>query len=359
MLLLAGIVSAQSTTIVPSSAATTRPTRSPFYSAYVFYSSTSTTPASHSQTIIDCSDIAIQSGLWRSITTRRPIGLGNSNPAMTTNATLVMSLATTNSAAATTTYATNHGATPKTLINGNISLPSAANQSTWPSPWVTAFPFSAPFVYTGVTGGSLVIDMTQVQTTGASSWYVEYTSPDLGGRANNGNAQSGCKFSNGKYNNSLSYTSGGLNNNGGSWYVSYNNLLPNVVGVVALSAYGLDNKGAWPIPIDLTQAGAPGCSWHVGLEIGFLGALTASATGSARLPTIQIPAGLGGSAFYDHTLWLDAQANSAGWVTGWSSKWSIGTGIGAPSAFIYSSGTSYTATTGPLTAGACPTWQLQ
>ncbi len=359
---LAGVVAAQSTTTtIPSAADTTRPTLSPFWTSNVFYSTTSTTtaPASRSQTIIDCSDIALPGGIWRSITTRRPIGLGNANPAITTNATLVMSIATANSAASTTTFATNHGANMRTMISGNINLPAAANQATWPSPWLTSFPFSAPFVFQNLTGGSLVIDLTQVQATGQTSWYVEYSTPDLGGRGNNGNPPSTCKFSSNTYNSGLGYTTGGLNPNGGNWYVNYSGLLPNAVGVVALSAYGMDNKGPWPLPIDLTGLGAPGCNWYVGLEIGFLGALTANASGSATMPNITIPAGLGGTAFYDHTLWLDPAANAAGLVVGWSSKWSIGTGLGSPSAFIYATGNSHTNAAGTRVSGACPTWQLQ
>lgn len=359
-LVLAAGASAQ-LTVVPSAAATARPTKSPFYTANVFYSTTSatTTPASRSQTIVDCADITATVAVWRSIEIRRPIGLGNANPAITTRANLVMSVSSAAWTASTTNFAMNHGASPKTLISGSISLPAATNQATWPAPWQPKFPFSAPFVYTGLTGGSLVIDMTQVQATGQTSWYVEYTTPDVGGRATNGSTPSQCKFSNAKYNSGLSYTTSGLNPNGGNWYVQYNNLLPNVVGVVALSAHGMDNRGTWPLPIDLTGLGAPGCNWYVGLEIGFLGAIVANANGSARLPNIAIPPGLGGSAFYDHTLWFDAQANAGGLVVGWSSKWSIGTGIGAPSAFVYATGNNHTNATGSRVAGACPTWQLQ
>ncbi|MCA8968918.1 MAG: hypothetical protein KDC95_04015 [Planctomycetes bacterium] len=343
--------------------ATTRPTLSPFYTSSVFYSTTSTTtaPASRSQTIIDLSDLGNVAPLVaKSIAVRRPIGLGNSNPAMTTNATLVLSVSTALSSAATTTFATNYGASSTTVINTAISLPASVNQATWPAPWQPAFPFNAPFVIPPTSaGGSLVIDLTQVQTTGASSWYVEYTTPDLGGRSTNGAVPSQCKFSGGTYNNSLSYTTGGLRPSGGSWYVQYGGLQPNVIGVIALSAFGVDNKGTWPLPLDLTPLGATNCSFNVGLEIGFLGALTASASGTARTPTMTIPAGLGGSAFYDQTIWFDAAANTAGIVSGWSSKWSIGTGLGAPSAFVYATGNNHTSATGTMITGACPTWQIQ
>jgi hypothetical protein len=360
-LALSAVASAQTTTIIPSSAATTQPTLSPFYTSNVFYSTTSTTivPASRSQTIVDTADIGTMPKVWKSLEVRRPIGLGNNNPAITTTATVVMSVSTLPWTSSTTDFAANHGTSKSTVISGSINLPAAVNQSNWPAPWQPAFPFAAPFVFTPVAGGSLVLDITQVQATGQSSWYMEYVTPDVGGRATNGSTPSTCKFSNNNYNSSLSYTTGGLNPNGGTWYLTYGNLLPNVVGLVTLSAYGMDNKGPWPLPIDLTAAGAPGCNWYVGLELGFLGALTASSTGSARWPNITIPAGLGGKAFYDHSIWLDPAANKLGIVVGWSSKWSIGTGIGAPSAFVYATGNSYTNSTGTRVAGGCPVFQFQ
>lgn len=357
-----GVLSAvaSSQVVVPSSVATTRPTLSPFYTSNVFYSTTSTTtaPASRSQTIVECADVG-GAQTWNSISMRRPVGLGNSNPAITTTATLVMSVSGNAPGASTTTFATNHGATTQTVISGSISLPAATNPATWPAPWVPAFPFSAPYVYVPATGGSLVIDLTQVQAAGATSWYVEYTTPDNGGRAGNGSAPSTCRFSNNGYNSGLSYTTAGLNPAGGTWYASYNGLLPNAVGVVAISAFGVDNKGTWPLPLDLTGVGAPGCFFNVGLEIGFVAAMTASASGSARTPNVTIPAGLGGNAFYDQTLWIDPAANALGLVTGWSSKWLIGTGAGAPAAFVYATGNSHMNATGVRVLGASPTWQLQ
>jgi hypothetical protein len=359
---LTAIASAQTDTVIPSAARTTRPTLSPFYSSNVFYSTTSTTtaPASRSQTIVDTADIGTTPKIWKSIAFRRPVGLGNANPAITTTATVVMSVSTSPWTASTTTFATNHGATTSTVISGSVNLPAATNPPAWPAPWTTAWPFSAPFVFTPVAGGSLVIDITQVQVSpGQTSWYVEYTTPNLGGRFENGGANSLCKFSNGSYNNGLGYTTGGLNNNGGTWYVNYSGLLPNAPGLVTLSVYGLDNKGPYPfLPLDLTSLGAPNCRWNVGFEVFPLGLLTASATGSARWPNITIPAGLGGKAFYDHSIWFDAAANNLGLVTGWSSKWSIGDGVGAPAAFVYAIGNSHTNATGTRQPGGCPTLQL-
>ena len=164
-LCLATTLTAQST-VIPAAVATTRPTNSPYYIGTVFYSTTSATvaPASRSQSIVDCADIAAPAALWNSLAVRRPIGLANANAAFTANATITMSVSTSPWSASTTSFATNHGPSPRTVLSGQISLPSATNQATWPAPWQTPFPFSAPFPYVSVTGGALVIDILQNQT---------------------------------------------------------------------------------------------------------------------------------------------------------------------------------------------------
>jgi hypothetical protein len=353
-------------TVIPSAAATTRPTNSPFYIGTAFYSTTSTTiaPASRSQTIVDCADIALPATLWNSLAVRRPVGLGNANNALTAQATIMMSVSTSPWTASTTTFATNHGGSPVTVLSAQISLPPATNPPAWPAPWQTPFPFSAPFPYAGVAGGSLVIDIHQDQTglvVAGGQWYLEYTTPDVGGRSNNGgSAQSTCKFSGGTYNSGLGYTTGGLSGNGGTWYVQYSGLQANLIGVGAIGIVG--EGGSWngiPLPIDLTPMGAPGCRWSTSMEV--IVALSTGTTTSARWPNQTIPndPSLRGAAFYDHSIWIDPPANALGLVAGWSSKWSIGTGIGAPGAFVVATGNNHMAATGSRTAGGMPTMQLQ
>ena len=63
---------------------------------------------------------------------------------------------------------------------------------------------------------------------------------------------------------------------------------------------------------------------------------------------------------HDHAAFLDAAANGWGVVTTWSSKWIIGTGIGAPGATVSATGNSAaTATTGSVAKGTVATLQLQ
>jgi hypothetical protein len=253
-----------------------------------------------------------------------------------------------------------------------ISLPAAINQATWPAPWQPAFPFSAPFPFVNVPGGSLVIDILQDQTgqvVAGSPWYIEYNTPPAGGRAGNGNSPSQCKFSNNPptYNSGLSYTTAGLQGNGGTWYVQYNNLKAAVFGVGVLAFNGVGGSwGSTPLPIDLGPLGAPGCFWHTSWEysVGLVADTNATNPniGSARWPNMTIPndPSLRNGKFFDHSLWVDPAANTLGLVTGWSSTWTIfDPALNLPGAFVYALGNSAMNPTGSRLVGQLPTYQLQ
>jgi hypothetical protein len=352
-------------TVIPSAVQTTQPTRSPFYTANTFYSTTTGTvaPASRSQVVVDCADIAAPGAVWTSLAVRRPVGLTNDNPAMITNVTIILSVSPSPWQSVTSTFASNHGPNQVTVLSGSISLPAAPGAgATWPAPWQPPLPFTVPFAYGTVPGGSLVIDIHQDQGANRTGtpWYVEYSSPVTGGRVSNGNAQSTCRFSGGTYNNSLSYTTAGLGGNGGTWYLTYGGLQPNLIGLGAIGGNGAG--GTWlgiPLPIDLAAIGAPGCRWSVSMAITV--GLATGTTTSARWPNITVPAdpAMRGSAFYDHAVFADPAANPAGLVTTWSSRWNIGGANGAPAAYVSATGNSNAAATGTLVSGAAITLQLQ
>ena len=365
VLALAASVSAQAV-VVPSAAATTRPTNSPFYTANVFYSTTSVTtaPASRTQTIVDTSDIAPPAAVWNSLQVRRPVGLGNANPALVATATIVMSMSTSAASASTTTFASNHGAAPTTVFQAQLNLAAETNPPAWPAPWQAPVPFATPFVYVGIPGGSLVIDIHQDQGASPSGtpWYVEYTSPIAGGRIANGVIPSSCRFSVGGYNSGLGWTTGGLQGNGGIWYVSYQGgqMPPNQVGVGVLGVSGVGGSwGGRPLPIDLGVLGAPGCQWNISWELSV--PLQSTTTG-ARWPNLTIPndPGLRGASFYEQGLFIDPPANALGLVVSQSSRWQIAPLVsGGPGAFVYATGSNHQSATGTREAGGLPTLQLQ
>jgi hypothetical protein len=345
-LILAASLAAQAVTI-PSAAATQRPTSSTFYNSSVFFSTSSTTTPhdSRTQLIYSTADITVPAGIWNSIAFRRPTGLGNANTLFTANAVITASVSQNAYTAMTTTFATNHGTNVITLLSGQISLPNSTNPPTWPAAWETPFPFTTPLPYARPMGQSLVIDLHQTNNSGTTPWYVEAQYPDTGTRVNNPpGAQSNCRFSNNSYNSAIGYRLPAV---GGSWTLNYQGGLPTgLMGVGALGAQGAG--GMWAgqtLPFTLALWGAPNCSW--GVSADFTQPLT-STTNIYQWPTYNIPndPNLGGQSFYDHALFVDPGANPAGWVTTWSSKWTIGTNKGSPAAIVFATGANAANPTG-------------
>jgi hypothetical protein len=305
----------------------------------------------HLQYAYDTADLGIPVANFVELAWHRNNYWANALPAGSITTTVTMSLSPNAPSAMSTTFASNMVSLTKQVYQGTVNWP-VATKGTGPAPWTHVLPLTTPFLCVVGTNKSLVIDVVTTATTYAASTYtIAASAPDAGTRVNNGNAQSLCKFSNGNYNNTLSYTTGGLNNNGGIWYLQYGSLLPNAPGIATLSAYGLDFTGPWPLPINLTGLGAPNCAWHVGLELGLWVPVPANASGTARWPNLTIPAGLGGLSFYDHALFLDPAANKAGWVTTWSSKWYIGTGVGPSANTVYKIQDTASSPTGTLRTG--------
>jgi hypothetical protein len=212
---------------------------------------------------------------------------------------------------------------------------------------------TAPYPYTKAGNLSLVVDIVTTALTGYanSTYIIDASAPDAGIRFDNGSAQPQCKFSNGSHNSSLSYSIAGLNNNGGTWFVQYGGILPNAAGVAMLSLFGLDNPGSWPLPLNLAPIGAPTCNWHVGFDLPtFHFAITANTSGSARLQNVSLPPGFGGLEFYDQAWFLDAAA-PGGLVTGWSSKWHVGTLKGPRANTLYRTADTGGSPTGTIRTG--------
>jgi hypothetical protein len=291
---------------------------------------------------------------------RRNNYYGNNMYASTSEMVIHMSTTASAPSGYSTTFASNEG-TNRTLVFGTTAKPGvvkwpAMSKGTGPAPFIFKIPLDKPFVLVQSTGKGFTIDTyitkrDSTYTSGSNTYnanlFLDAAGNVTGTRTTNGVTPSKCPFSTGKYNSSLSYTTGGLSTTGGPWYVSYGNLPLNTLGVGAISAFGVDNNKL--LPIDLGPLGATGCQWNVGLEIGFFPLTTTNSTttASARWPTLTIPPLPAGSFFYDQGLFVDTKANKLGLVTSWSSKWTIAQQYSPDVVTVYKT----TDTTPPATTG--------
>lgn len=320
--LLAATLAAQTSVILPKGAATLNDNR---YDS--IWGSAATNVPVHVQHGYSTADLPNPVTVVRRLSWRRNNYYSNNIATSTSTIEIHMSHGASAPSAFVTTFATNEGGDRTKVFSGVVNWPAAA-KGTGPAPFTHSVALSAPFVVTKAKGKSVVIDSqitkrTHIVGTNETFLIFDAVGSPAGSRSNNGTPPSGCKNSLNRYNSSLGYTTAGLTNAGGSWYVRYGNLIPNTAGITMISAFGVGQT--WMnirLPIDLTAAGAPGCTFNTGLD-GVWIPFTTDASGQGRLPTLQIPAGLGGKAFFDQALHIDAQANSFGLVSCWSSKWNI------------------------------------
>jgi hypothetical protein len=306
----------------------------------------------HLQYAYDTNDIPVGGAVITELAWHRNNYWGNGLPAGTLTCVVQLSVSPNPPSAMSTTFASNLGGPTTQVFNGTVNWPNVP-KGTGPAPYTHTMLLTTPGIYAKGTNQSFVVDIVTTAVSGYinSTYTMAASAPDAGTRENNGPIRSSCKFSNGNFNSGLGYVLGGLNNNGGNWYVTYYSILPNAPGLITLSAFGTDNPGSWPIPLDLTGIGAPNCWWHVGLESGIWIPVTANASGQATLPTLTVPPGLGGFNFYDHGFFLDAAANQAGFVPTWSSKWHIGTLKGPNANTLYRTQDTSSSPTGFLRPG--------
>ena len=307
----------------------------------------------HVQYCYDSSEIGVPAAKITELSWRRNNYYSNSVPAGSVTMTVLIGMSANTPANMSSTFANNITAQQKQVFQGTVNYP-AATKGTGPAPYTHVLKLTTPYQWLGPAGKSFTVDMVITATTGytTSTYTMDAAGPDAGGRENNGSAPSTCKFSNAKYASGLGYTTSGLTNTGGTWYVNYSSILPSAPGIMTISGFGLDNKGPWPLPIDIKPLnGATGCFWHVGLESGIFLPLVANTSGQAQVPNITIPPGFGGKSFYDHSLWLDKAANPGGLVVGWSSKWYIGTGKGPSANTLYKTADTATSPTGSFRKG--------
>ncbi len=304
------------------------------------YNGTTTYTPMHIQTGYALADLGLPVMKTGSISYRRNNFYSNTMRKSTQTLAIYMSHSAVATTSYSTTFANNEGKT-RTQVFGKNGSPAVLN---WPAapyvnngqkvvPFTLKIPLTSPYVVISTGGKSLCIDFTitkRISTyqSGSNTYnanlFLDAAGNATGQRFTNGKVASTCKFSTGKYNNSLGYTRRGLTDKGGPWYVRYGNIPANAIGLATISGFGVKTKpNPFKLPIDLGPVGAPNCFWNVGLETGFWVALKASTSGSMQWPTLTIPAGLPASSFYDQCLVLDTKANKLGLVPTWSSEWKI------------------------------------
>lgn len=330
-------------TILPKSAATASPG---YWNTTFFYGTASTRVKNEGRTqmIYAASELGTIVKVFKSLQVRRPQYLGNVN-ALTSGA---MVLSISNSArahtAASATFATNHG-TKTTVFSGRISLPARSRGTTWPDPWEAAVPFSPSWLFIPSTTGSVVVENMFSGSTSARTWYLEGTRPKRGVRATNFSACSA--HSDGGRNNSIGYRFPVV---GGTWFINYNNMPSNVPSLAAsfqiLGAGGVgQNQWGMTLPIRLSSLNLPsnGCSLavmdHFRLPLTYVTSTAGPNRGSLRGQQITIPNNqqLAGLTFYDQAVCLDTNrtTNNPEIYMSWSSKWTVGSGLGDPVSLVY------------------------
>jgi hypothetical protein len=309
------------------------------------------TPASHVQLIYDANDVRVPFATWSSLQVRNNGYAANAQPALTGTGVITMALSSATYSAVSTTFATNLQIVPTTVWSGPVALAATPflNAPAWPAPWQAPWAFSTPFTFVQALGKSLVIDIA-ITGTAAADWSPEQWSPELG-MFWPGAVSSTCPFSNGAIANGVAnanMATVGQPWNGG--YAGYPKALP--PGLPGVGAIGVQGPGGtWmgkSLPIDMTQYGAPGCTWSVSADLTV--PLSIGSNGLALWPQLMVPnlPSLAYLIFYDQALFLDPLANGLGAVSTGGSKWIVGPGLGGPGATLLARTNQATATTGQL-----------
>jgi len=366
----AGLTAQTQTFVLPKGSEKTQTTVYDSYLGYAGFDSqgnTAYTPI-HTMEGFATGEMPVAAAKVQSLVFRRNNYYSNAIYASATDLTIEMSTGANAPSSWSSTFASNHG-TNRIYVFGSstasktLNWPAApyVNNGQQPVPFALKIPLDTTFVLVQSAGKSVCIDYyipkrLHTYVSGTTTYHtfliLDGDGPLTGGRVSNYKGSlSSCKFSDGKYNNSIGYTTGGLTDAGGTWYLTYYNIPTSTLGVATISAYGVNNTPhAWPLPIDLTVVGSPGCFWNVGLEFGLPVPLSSGTGTSMRWPNVTIPPGLGGGSFFDHCLVFDkpTSTNKYGLVTTWSSEWKIVKSYTPECATIW----KYKDTTPPATSGS-------
>lgn len=299
---------AQIKKIVPSVAATSGNSSSPYFSGY---------GGGRVQQIVDGSTLCLTNALIREIHLRAD-GTAALAARQFTRVILSVGAAASAPGAMSTTFANNRKGAQTVVLDGAYSLPPQTSAR----PFNIVFKFKTPYLYVR-SAGDLLLEWEVPQAPAKANYFfdAQTLTPSSGGTVTpfgtNGKFKSAENYA-------VSSDASTLQPGGKATFAmkGLNSAYPTV------SFWGFSNAmyGTIPLPFDLTALQAPGNFLYVSIDLAFPVALTAQGStfgGSVALP---IPANdaLAGLSIHAQALYLDAASNARGWVTSQGLTMAIG-----------------------------------
>jgi hypothetical protein len=251
----------------------------------------------------------------------------NNAPGGVVSYTILLGYTTFGPTTLTSTYANNYNTSrglPTRVFQGNVNLPSLPGPNTDLAKFAFEVKFPAPWVFASVSGENLLYEQQATHTTSVAQ-YLDAGSPVNTARVYN---TSSSTAPTGTVAPSYGLAFKWLSTQGGRATPQIGNVgLPDIgkvfqvtlaqarANTAAALILGVSNTswGAIKLPLDLTAAGAAGCSLLVSPDVMFGFPVNASGNASAPL-AIPNDTSLRGVIFHNQWAVADAGANTLGWA---------------------------------------------
>jgi len=307
---------AQTTKVVPASAATTEGDGSAIY-PFVYN-------ATRGQQVWAASAVANGAAVLNGVNFRRD-GVNRAYPAINLT-THVVTIGHTSVSPTTmsTTFTANITSTMTNIVNGKYRIAALPAPTTPPAPFAIKYPLSTPFIYT-TNKGNLIMEWTV--GSGQANSKVDYQLDAI--RFTTGGSGAVRPFGSwGKF----------AGNDSASWKTDPAKLIPGGSADISLGGFGqaytsklfigLSDKtyNSLTLPYDLGAIGAPGNSLYTGLDVIIPFALKQVGTTWSANPIFPLPNDnkLIGIKAFIQSYYADSKANAAGLVSSDAMELTIG-----------------------------------